>query len=62
MSSFGGFLGSEPASDHCHSGINPGSLGPESGLESEGSQCPIIDVGGIAALLVFWGHREKGVL
>ena len=45
-------LGSGPASDQRHAGINLSSLGPESGLGSDVSPHPMTDVADVAALLV----------
>lgn len=55
-----GFLGSEPAGNHCH--INPSSMGPELGLESDMALQPGMDMGNVAALLVSWCHRKGGAL
>ena len=45
-------VGSGPASDQRHTGINLSSLGPESGLWSDVSLHPMMDVADVAALLV----------
>lgn len=45
-------VGSGPASDQRHTGINLSSLGPESGLGSDVSLHPMMDVADVAALLV----------